>query len=455
MLISNKLLALAFALCLAGPALADGIQNPNTSIASGGGGVNPLPAHATIRIDYTVKAQVTAATPFCVVQGCTATGTGYGNALTGTLTWASGGTCTTPPVLNVTTNAGGNVTTVNSITTAGVCTSLVNPQNITWTPGGGLSAGSGATFQLTYGAINQTYTPTTGAQSITVCLGGPGGGAGSGALSLAATAASGGAGGGGGETPKCQNFTVAQVGTLNIVVGIGGNGGLPPTAITTAGGNGTSGTSTIFGVTGNLFQALRGGGGAGGQLAATGAGGGGGSGYTAGGNGSGTTAGSLGVGAGAGGSGAAPTAGAPTMDIGAGGGGGSSTAGVASAGSFAIGGGPGGGAGGGLSGAGATNAGAAGGGQFGLSQNGVLAGGAAGAANVNGGDGNNQTTNTTCGSGAGGGGSALTTTVAGNGGMGGKCGGGGGGGDAINGTGSAAGIGGRGGDGFAYVIEFF
>lgn len=75
-------------------------------------------------------------------------GTGYGATATGTLTWSGTG-CTTNPVINVTTNAGGAVVTVNSVTTAGSCTTFPSQTATTWTAGGGLSAGSGAALGLT------------------------------------------------------------------------------------------------------------------------------------------------------------------------------------------------------------------------------------------------------------------------------------------------------------------
>jgi hypothetical protein len=77
-----------------------------------------------------------------------ANGSGYGNTLTGTMTWAGAG-CPTNPVLNVTSNAGGAIVTVNSVPTPGSCTTFPPAGATTWTPGGGLSAGTLATFNLT------------------------------------------------------------------------------------------------------------------------------------------------------------------------------------------------------------------------------------------------------------------------------------------------------------------
>jgi hypothetical protein len=77
-------------------------------------------------------------------------GSGYGNNVTGTITWNGAG-CTTNPVLNVSTNGSGQIVTLNSVTTAGVCgngLSFPQPGATTWTAGGGLSAGSGVKVTL-------------------------------------------------------------------------------------------------------------------------------------------------------------------------------------------------------------------------------------------------------------------------------------------------------------------
>ena len=75
-----------------------------------------------------------------------AAGSGY-TGTSGTMTWSGGG-CSTNPVLNVTA-LGGIITGVSSIANVGSCTSLPNSSATTWTPGGGLAVGSGATFTLT------------------------------------------------------------------------------------------------------------------------------------------------------------------------------------------------------------------------------------------------------------------------------------------------------------------
>jgi hypothetical protein len=78
-----------------------------------------------------------------------AQGSGYGNTLTGTMTWSGAG-CSINPAINVTTNSGGQIVTVNSVTTPGVCAfqSFPSPIATTWAPSGALSAGTGAAFIL-------------------------------------------------------------------------------------------------------------------------------------------------------------------------------------------------------------------------------------------------------------------------------------------------------------------
>ena len=93
----------------------------------------------------------TANAPYLQVSGSNfakptinAAGSGYGASATGTLTWTGTG-CPVNPVLAVTTTAGGATTTVSR--TSGSCTTW--PTTSSWTAGGGLSAGSGATFTWT------------------------------------------------------------------------------------------------------------------------------------------------------------------------------------------------------------------------------------------------------------------------------------------------------------------
>ena len=75
-------------------------------------------------------------------------GTAYVGA-SGTMTYSGAG-CTTNPVLNVTTSAGA-INAVTSVATAGVCPAangLPAAGSTSWTPGGGLSVGTGASFTL-------------------------------------------------------------------------------------------------------------------------------------------------------------------------------------------------------------------------------------------------------------------------------------------------------------------
>jgi len=76
----------------------------------------------------------------------TAGGSGFVGA-SGTMTYSGSVTCTTPPVLNVTASAGA-IATVSSVGTAGACAAQIQPNDTGWTPGGGLSVGSGASFLL-------------------------------------------------------------------------------------------------------------------------------------------------------------------------------------------------------------------------------------------------------------------------------------------------------------------
>lgn len=84
-------------------------------------------------------------------------GSGYGSSATGTVTWSGAG-CSVNPVLNVTANGSGVITAVNSITVAGTCTTFPSNNAATWTPGGGLSAGTGAKFYVQ----NRFYVAVSG-----------------------------------------------------------------------------------------------------------------------------------------------------------------------------------------------------------------------------------------------------------------------------------------------------
>ena len=75
-------------------------------------------------------------------------GSGYVGA-SGTMTWTGPG-CSSSPVLNVTAS-GGAITAVSSVASAGQCIVSTPPTaSAQWTPGGGLSGGSGAKFNTTY-----------------------------------------------------------------------------------------------------------------------------------------------------------------------------------------------------------------------------------------------------------------------------------------------------------------
>jgi hypothetical protein len=73
-------------------------------------------------------------------------GSGYGTSVSGTLTYSG---CTVPLVINVTTTSGGAIGTSPAPTyVSGSCSTFPGGGNTGWTPGGGLSAGTGATFSF-------------------------------------------------------------------------------------------------------------------------------------------------------------------------------------------------------------------------------------------------------------------------------------------------------------------
>ena len=106
-------------------------------------------------------------------------GTGYVGT-TGTMTW-SGPICGTypdaAPVLNVTA-AGGVVTGVTSVANAGNCLrGTPSSSATTWTPGGGLSGGSGASFNMTWqqtATINNITLTSSASAHVTHTSGSPG-----------------------------------------------------------------------------------------------------------------------------------------------------------------------------------------------------------------------------------------------------------------------------------------
>ena len=75
-------------------------------------------------------------------------GTGYGATASGTMTYA-GGSCSPEPALNVRTNSTGAISVISSIANPGSCAALPSSTDTNWTPSGGLSAGTGASFALT------------------------------------------------------------------------------------------------------------------------------------------------------------------------------------------------------------------------------------------------------------------------------------------------------------------
>ncbi|MGH9066783.1 MAG: hypothetical protein ACRD0J_04725, partial [Acidimicrobiales bacterium] len=98
---------------------------------------------------------------FVASAAVAAGGTGYAASSTFNVN-VSGGTETTAAVVNVTTNASGVVTTINSITTAGVYSAL--PTNPAATTGG---TGSGLTLTLTWGVSFDTSAPSWSSATIT------------------------------------------------------------------------------------------------------------------------------------------------------------------------------------------------------------------------------------------------------------------------------------------------
>ena len=113
----------------------------------------------------------------------------------GTMTYSGVG-CTTNPVLNVTTSAGA-INAVTSVATAGVCPAangLPVAGATTWTPGGGLSVGTGASFSLV--PVDNSAQAFATPPILTT----------SGAVTRAATNAT-------GPLPSCSNPSVYVAGT--------------------------------------------------------------------------------------------------------------------------------------------------------------------------------------------------------------------------------------------------
>lgn len=156
------------------PATASGWLNP-TLVPSGSnpGGLQQHSPYSGICVDaYAATASTSNAAlptdhypvvPFPAWTGLSAilgtaavnaAGSGFVGA-SGTMTWAGSG-CSINPVLNVT--ASGGITGVTSIATAGICSPLPSSAATTWTPGGGLSVGTGASFTVSnqYGKVVTT-----------------------------------------------------------------------------------------------------------------------------------------------------------------------------------------------------------------------------------------------------------------------------------------------------------
>ena len=88
-------------------------------------------------------------------------GSGYGANVSGTLTWSGGG-CSVNPVLNVTTNSSGQINAITGIATVGTCSTWPASGAVTWTAGGGLSAGTGVNLAL-YTDATFNLVPTNNA----------------------------------------------------------------------------------------------------------------------------------------------------------------------------------------------------------------------------------------------------------------------------------------------------
>lgn len=114
----------------------------NAGLAIENGGKNTLIGMNAGKAITGVTVSVNSATPNAV-------GSGYGASVSGTMTWSGAG-CTTNPILNVTTSGGGVIASVSSVATAGTCATVPSSSATTWTAGGALSAGTGASFNLAF-----------------------------------------------------------------------------------------------------------------------------------------------------------------------------------------------------------------------------------------------------------------------------------------------------------------
>lgn len=82
-------------------------------------------------------------------------GSGYGSNAIGTLTWSAAG-CAQNPILNVQTSSSGTINNIISLKLEGGCSSGILVPGTTWTPGGGLSAGTGASITPTVQELTAT-----------------------------------------------------------------------------------------------------------------------------------------------------------------------------------------------------------------------------------------------------------------------------------------------------------
>ena len=93
-------------------------------------------------------------------------GSGFGASVSGTMTWNGGG-CWINPVLNVTTNSSQAIASVTGVQNPGGCNPLPSSASGSWTAGGGLSAGGGASFNLSGQAGVNLFTMTSSGGSVT------------------------------------------------------------------------------------------------------------------------------------------------------------------------------------------------------------------------------------------------------------------------------------------------
>jgi hypothetical protein len=98
-------------------------------------------------------------TPAILTAAVNAVGSGFTASATGTMTFSGAG-CTTNPVLGVSTSSGGAIASVTKIIVPGVCPTPPSSSSTSWTAGGGITGGSGASFTTT-GNPSTTISYTT------------------------------------------------------------------------------------------------------------------------------------------------------------------------------------------------------------------------------------------------------------------------------------------------------